>query len=214
MANITHNCVPAGTWNKYNSKNPIQNWLIRRFEAKLQALLRSYLPEIQSGLDFGCGQGHSTNLLIEVGIPKMDGCDMSEAVLDEARQAAPKASFFVCQAESIQMITNRYDLVCLVEVLEHLEDPATTLDAAASLAQKFVLLTVPDEPLFRTMNFMAGKYVREFGNSPGHIQHWNKRSFVSMVSQSLEIITATSSTPWLLVLGRPRKPSSQHGESE
>lgn len=213
MPNITHNGVPAGTWNKYQSKNPIQNWLIRRFEAKLAQVLRPHLPEIRTGLDFGCGQGRSTNLLLEMGISEMQGCDMSEEVLEEARQAVPGAAFFPCQAETIQSITDRYDLVCLIEVLEHLEDPAATLDAAASLAQKYILLTVPDEPLFRTMNFLAGKYMREFGNSPGHIQHWNKRAFVAMVSQSLEIVTATSSTPWLLLLGRPRATSSQQDAS-
>ncbi len=208
--NITENGVPAGTWNKYNSRNPVQNWLIRRFETRLQDMVRPCLPHVATALDFGCGQGRTTKLLQDLGVPEMYGCDMSEAVLAEARVAAPEATFFLCRDNALRDMTERYDLVCLIEVLEHLEDPESTLEAVCDLARAYVLLTVPDEPLFRSMNFLAGKYIREFGNAPGHIQHWNKRSFLAMVEQSLDIITATASTPWLMVLGRPRAATDNH----
>ena len=29
---------------------------------------------------------------------------------------------------------------------------------------------------------MRGKYLKDFGNTPGHIQHWNKRKLMNLVS--------------------------------
>ncbi len=39
----------------------------------------------------------------------------------------------------------------------------------------FILLSVPKEPIWRICNMARGKYWKDLGNTPGHIQHWTKK---------------------------------------
>ena len=45
----------------------------------------------------------------------------------------------------------------------------------------FILLSVPKEPIWRICNMARGKYWKDLGNTPGHIQHWTKKKFCRMV---------------------------------
>ena len=38
-----------------------------------------------------------------------------------------------------------------------------------------LLVSVPREPLWRALNVARGAYLRELGNTPGHVNHWSKR---------------------------------------
>ena len=72
-------------------------------------------------------------------------------------------------------------LIVCCEVLEHHEKPRDALGALALIAQPYCLLSVPREPLWRTLNMVRGKYWRGFGNTPGHLQHWSAAAFLSGV---------------------------------
>jgi len=198
---IEKNGVPVGTWNKYESRNPLQQLLIRRFEKSLVRIMMPYVSEITSGLDFGCGQGRTTHLIHQSGVPGMNGCDISDDILAVARKAYPDMEFVLCEEAYATGAKERYDLVSMIEVLEHLEEPATELKRVLSLTRRYALISVPDEPLFRTLNFCAGKYVRHFGNSPGHIQHWNKGSLTELLKPYLRILQVKKSLPWIIVFG-------------
>lgn len=198
---LEKNGVPVGTWNKYESRNPLQQLLIRRFEKSLVRVMMPYFAEINSALDFGCGQGRTTHLLHQFGISNMCGCDISDDILGVARKTYPDMEFVSCEEAHARGAKERYDLVSLIEVLEHLEAPAAELERVLSLTQRYALLSVPDEPLFRTLNFCAGKYVRHLGNSPGHIQHWNKCSLIELLKPYLRILHVKKSLPWIIVFG-------------
>ena len=43
---------------------------------------------------------------------------------------------------------------------------------------------------------------KDFGNTPGHINHWSKRSFVSMLSRYGTVDEVRSPFPWTMVLVR------------
>ena len=198
---LEKNGIPVGTWNKYESGNPLQQWLIRRFEDSLVRTMSPYIAEINSALDFGCGQGRTTRLIHQSGVPKMCGCDISDDILAIARSTCPDLEFFLCEEAHSREPAERYDLVTMVEVLEHLEAPAAELERVLSLSRRYALLSVPNEPLFRSLNFCAGKYLRHFGNSPGHIQRWNRRTFTALVEPFLRILHLEKSTPWIIVFG-------------
>ena len=96
-----------------------------------------------------------------------------------------------------------YDLVVCSEVLEHLEEPEQALKQIKQLATDdgYILLSVPNEPVWRICNMARGKYWRDFGNTPGHIQHWSKKSFCEMLVQNnLKIRGIKSPFPWIMVL--------------
>jgi hypothetical protein len=47
-----------------------------------------------------------------------------------------------------------------------------------------------------------GAYVRDFGNTPGHLNHWSRRSFVSLLSGYGEVTETRSPFPWTMLLVR------------
>jgi len=45
------------------------------------------------------------------------------------------------------------------------------------------------------------KYLRDFGNTPGHVQHWGRRSLLKFLkSNGFEIVGVENPLPWTIVL--------------
>ena len=88
--------------------------------------------------------------------------------------------------------------------MEHLEEPEEALKVLAQLADPWLLVSVPREPLWRMMNMVRGQYLSAFGNTPGHIQHWSRSSFVRMLQRHVEVVEVASPLPWTMVLCRVR----------
>jgi hypothetical protein len=70
------------------------------------------------------------------------------------------------------------------------------------VAKRWLLVSVPREPLWRALNLARGAYVKELGNTPGHVNHWSKRSFVRMLERHGEVQEARSPFPWTMLLVR------------
>jgi hypothetical protein len=47
-----------------------------------------------------------------------------------------------------------------------------------------------------------GAYLRELGNTPGHVNHWSKRAFTSLLSGHGTVEEARSPFPWTMLLVR------------
>jgi hypothetical protein len=47
-----------------------------------------------------------------------------------------------------------------------------------------------------------GAYLRDLGNTPGHVNHWSKRAFVSLLSRHGTVEEARSPFPWTMALVR------------
>lgn len=48
-----------------------------------------------------------------------------------------------------------------------------------------------------------GKYWKDFGNTPGHIQHWSKKKFCRMVADNdMKIVSVKTPFPWTMVLAK------------
>ena len=68
----------------------------------------------------------------------------------------------------------------------------------AAFAATFVTLALA----LRGLNMARGAYLSELGNTPGHCNHWSKRSFVSLLSRHGEVVEARSPFPWTMLLVR------------
>ena len=94
-------------------------------------------------------------------------------------------------------------MVCC-EVLEHLEQPELALKTLKRVTGRYLILSVPREPLWCAMNLARAKYISRLGNTPGHIQHWSKRGFIRLVSKCFDVLEVKSPLPWTMLLCKPR----------
>ena len=105
-------------------------------------------------------------------------------------------------AEDLPFADDEFDLATAIEVLEHVPDPEHTLAEMARCAERHLLVSVPREPLWRMLNMARGAYLGQLGNTPGHLNHWSKRSFVRLLSQHGEVVELRSPFPWTMLLVR------------
>lgn len=192
-----------GNRQKHESNNPIQRALIGHFHRQLTELVRARSPD--EILEVGCGEGFVLSALREGGVRcPMHGIDFSESALAEAQRRVPDATFSLEDANKLADDGRRYDLVLMIEVLEHLPDPQRMLRLLQRLAKRHVVLSVPWEPFFRGLNFLRGKHIRALGNDPEHIQHWSRREFAQLAGSHFEVRDKPIVFPWTLVAAELR----------
>ena len=105
-------------------------------------------------------------------------------------------------AEDLPFADGEFDVATAIEVLEHVPDPEHTLAEMARCAERHLLVSVPREPLWRMLNMARGAYLGQLGNTPGHLNHWSKRSFARLLGQHGEVVELRSPFPWTMLLVR------------
>ena len=80
-----------------------------------------------------------------------------------------------------------------------------SLREIARVSRGAVVLSVPREPIWRAANMVRGKYVKEWGNTPGHVQHWSRRGFASLVGRHFDGVQVKSPFPWTVASARVRR---------
>jgi 2-polyprenyl-3-methyl-5-hydroxy-6-metoxy-1,4-benzoquinol methylase len=195
--------VTGNTFDKYGSSNPVVRRLMSGFELALDELLERADPA--SLLDIGCGEGVLTQRWARrLGDRRVVGIDLDDPVLQEqwrARQA-PNLTYMAMAAENLPFEAGEFDTATAIEVLEHLPDPEHTLAEMARCAERHLLVSVPREPLWRTLNVVRGAYLIELGNTPGHLNHWSKRSFVKLLGRYGDVAEVRTPFPWTMLLVR------------
>ncbi len=196
--------VPTGnTYDKYGSTNPVVRRLMAGFHGSLDELFERAAPE--SVLDVGCGEGVLTSEFAErVNGGRVVGIDLEDAKLQEEweQRRRPNCEYRVEEATSLSFGDDEFDMAAAIEVLEHVPDPEATVTEMARVAARHLLVSVPREPLWRGLNMARGAYWRSLGNTPGHVNHWSKRSFVELMSRHGKVEEARSPFPWTMLLVR------------
>jgi ubiquinone/menaquinone biosynthesis C-methylase UbiE len=201
-----HPEVPTGnTFDKYGSNNPVVRRLMARFETTLDELFTRSAPS--SILDVGCGEGVLTARWAQrLGEKRVVGLDLEDPKLraEWRTRTRPNLEFVTVADQRLPFSDGEFDLVAAIEALEHIPDPEGTVAEMARVASGHLLVSVPHEPLWRILNVARGAYVRELGNTPGHVNHWSKRAFVKLLEHHGEVAEARSPFPWTMLLVRVR----------
>jgi 2-polyprenyl-3-methyl-5-hydroxy-6-metoxy-1,4-benzoquinol methylase len=198
--------VTGNTYDKYGSTNPVVRRLMARFEGTLDELFTQADPH--SLLDVGCGEGVLTHQWAQrLGDERrVVGIDLDDPALhaEWAKRTAPNLEYRVMKAENLPFADGEFDAATAIEVLEHVPDAEHTVAEMARVAKRSLLVSVPREPLWRGLNMARGAYWKDLGNTPGHVNHWSKRSFVALLSRHGEVVQARSPFPWTMLLVRLR----------
>ncbi len=196
--------VPTGnTYDKYGSTNPVVKRLMAGFHSTLDELWERAAPE--SVLDIGCGEGVLTvEWADRLGDGRVVGIDLDDPKLraEWEKRSRPNLEFRVEEATSLSFEDDSFDMASAIEVLEHVPEPEATLAEMARVARRNLLLSVPREPLWRGLNMARGAYLRDLGNTPGHVNHWSKRAFAALLSRYGTVEQVRSPFPWTMVLVR------------
>jgi len=186
---------------KYLSSNPITKLLVNNFYASIQKTIDKL--EIKNALEVGCGAGFSTEHLKRVFTQKkLEASDLRTSLVKKAVKRNPLVKISQESAYSLKRENNSFDIIIMLEVLEHLTNPQRALQEAKRITTKYCLFSVPEEPLFRILNICRIKYLKDLGNTPGHIQHWSKKTFHELIKQYFNIIKIKKSLPWLIILAK------------
>jgi 2-polyprenyl-3-methyl-5-hydroxy-6-metoxy-1,4-benzoquinol methylase len=196
--------VTGNTYDKYGSTNPLVRRMMAGFEGALDELFAYADPS--SLLDVGCGEG----VLVYKWAQRLGasrrvvGIDLEEESIQAgwAQRSAPNLEYRVMGAENLPFTEDEFDLATAIEVLEHVPDPDHTLAEMARCAQHHLLVSVPREPLWRMLNMARGAYWAALGNTPGHLNHWSRGSFVALLSRYGDVVEIRSPFPWTMLLVR------------
>ncbi|MFH1063148.1 MAG: glycosyltransferase [Candidatus Omnitrophota bacterium] len=166
------------SWHKEDAK-----W---KAEKIISLMRQDFLNKLTPGvdlIDIGCGTGEILKLVsgylkeknIEV---NSVGYDISLEIIKEAKKNFPKGEFHstLFDKNSYAPKQNRVSVALLIDILEHMEDPAAFLSAIREVCD-YALCHLPLEDNFE-VNVRGKK--KHFTNTVGHINFYNKKSALEL----------------------------------
>jgi SAM-dependent methyltransferase len=199
--NVRTGDVPTGnTYDKYGSTNPIEQRMMRGFLRALDGMLDGLSP--RRVLEVGVGEGEVMARLRER-FPEatMIGLDLPDHELASNWRRVDMACLFA-DGTALPFADDTFDLVLAIEVLEHVPGPDAALRELARVCSDRLIASVPFEPIWRAGNVVRRRYVRQLGNTPGHVNHWTRRGFGRFVGGRFGVEEVKSPLPWTMVRAR------------
>lgn len=158
-------------------------------------------------IEIGCAEGFSTKRLTAL-IPKNINLEASEYVSRQIPIAQTNNPGIKITQESIYDLKHEdksFDLIYLLEVLEHLDYPDKALLELSRVLKDdgSLILGVPREPIWRALNMVRGRYWADLGNTPGHLNHWSTNSLIEFVETNFgPVVAKRKPLPWTIVLAK------------
>jgi 2-polyprenyl-3-methyl-5-hydroxy-6-metoxy-1,4-benzoquinol methylase len=156
--------------------------------------LGRYFPERSAKiLEVGCGMGYLTASLRRAGYEQVLGIDLSSNAIDAARR---RYGGFYREADVLTFATEtveRFDVVVLSEVIEHLEDPQAVVAAACLLLkpQGILICTTPNRDF--------GGWARQHWATdlpPVHLWWLGERAMRALAQRCNTTMELTDFTEW------------------
>lgn len=188
---------------KYEDNGIIAKFLVNNYFKSVEKLIKK-TTNISSSHEIGVGEGRSTQRLKDM-VNNLTGSEYVNDLVRIAQKNNPKITIFQESVYQLKYENNSVDLVFLLEVLEHLDYPELALSELKRISKKYLILGVPREPLWCALNMCRLKYLKKFGNTPGHLNHWNKKSLIKLVEKEYgKVLAVESPLPWIILLAEKK----------
>jgi 2-polyprenyl-3-methyl-5-hydroxy-6-metoxy-1,4-benzoquinol methylase len=190
---------------EYQSTNPFTKKLIANYYDKIKKIISDFDSGFRI-LEVGCGAGESSRKIFDM----LKGQYFEISEYDERyvkKILELNLPYKVSQEDvfNLHRIDNEFDCVILLEVLEHLTDYEAALKELFRVASGYVLISVPNEPLWRILNIFRLKYLKYLGNTPGHINHWSPAKLKKVLNNFGKVVKIETSIPWIICLTKVLK---------
>jgi SAM-dependent methyltransferase len=129
-------------------------------------------------LDVGCGTGAFLDLAQRQGLTT-HGLELNKAAAQEARGKSHIIFNELLHELNPTEFTERYDLITLFQVLEHVASPAQTMRDAARLLKPggYISVAVPNSDGLPALAWLQPQQW-----PPHHVSHWRKKDFATLAN--------------------------------
>lgn len=135
-------------------------------------LAMQLIGQPESILDLGCGDGF---FLSQVNVKRKVGLEMSTQAVNAAKKKRLDVRVFDFETKKLPFKQNEFDVVTLLDVLEHTFDPRKPLNIAAQ-AGKRIVITVPNFAFFVSrLQALSGGVPTILGERKGHIFYFTRK---------------------------------------
>lgn len=184
---------------KYEDTNFISKYLVDNYFKSVEKLMAK-TKNVKSAHEIGSGEGRSTVRLNKL-VANLTASEYVDDLVEIAKQNNPELVIFQESAYELKNQNNSIDLVFLLEVLEHLDYPELAIKEIKRTSKKYLILGVPREPIWRILNMCRFKYLKDFGNTPGHLNHWSKKTLIKLIEKEFgKVIAVETPLPWTIIL--------------
>lgn len=92
-------------------------------------------------LEIGCGKGETALALHQAGF-EVTGIDMKPRIMTQLKQAHPEIEWRCTTTDELSKLSEKYDVVIMFHVFEHVSDPRALLSKIKSLAKPGALIVI------------------------------------------------------------------------
>ncbi|MBN1356421.1 class I SAM-dependent methyltransferase [bacterium] len=190
-------------FDKYSSRNPLVQYLVKGFLNTLYSAI-----DLTGGtggiLEIGAGDGSLSTRILDryPDFISLTALDPGFNILKQGKFRDRRIRFANASIYELPFPDASFDLVLIPEVLEHLENPLAGLAESIRVGRDHFIISVPWEPAWRVGNFLTGRYVSSWGDTPGHIQHWSRSGIIRLIGNRLKILRVLKPFPWTMILAR------------
>lgn len=193
---------------EYENHNRITQFLLNNFFLTLKKCISKLVPSDRL-LEIGCGPAMSSQRLFKMLTGQsFEASEFDQRLVNKLQKANLPFSVRQESVFELQREDNSYECLFLLEVLEHLTDYEKALDELFRVSNKYVIVSVPNEPLWSFLNMVRGKYIQDKGNTPGHVNKWSVKTLKSLLSSYGKIEFVATPLPWIVAMVRKNEISS------
>ena len=155
-------------------------------------ILKSVIEESRPKklLDIGCGAGKFLATL-QKEFPEIEftGIDASKKAIAEGKKAHPKMHFFNRNAEDTKFNDEEFDIIIMLDVLEHVRDPEKALSEVTRILRKnglfHTFIPCESHSIYWLSEKILGFHTKE--QTAGHIQRFSRKTICMKISKTMEI---------------------------